>query len=309
VPDRSRRKSRFIEIHKLLRAPTLGTLALLLLASPRAHAGTDAGAPVAQPASTGSVLAATPTPAAHDAGAPPAAAASGQPDSQAEAFVGRCSGCHTFGGGPLKGPDLLPSAQKPLESLLLMVKKMEANVGKLSDDDVKAFVAFIQDPAARERVEAERRRVAQAMAAKLEPPSISIGRALFFGEQALAGGGPACVACHRVRGEGGALGPDLTNLGRKLDRLGMASAIEQASFPVMRPTYMEKKIGKQESIHLAAFFETQVVPDRPPPVGAAPWAVPAAGMAGVGYAVLVGLTRRGRARGARARLVREAMRR
>ena len=250
----------------------------------------------------------TPTAATHDVGAA-AGAANVRPDPQAEAFVARCSGCHTFGGGPLKGPDLLPSAEKPVESLLLMVKKMEANVGKLSDDEVQAFVTFIRDPAARDRAEAERRRAAQAIAAKLEPPSIAVGRALFFGAQPLAGGGPACAACHRVRGEGGALGPDLTNLGRKLDRLGMASAIEQTSFPVMRPTYADSKVTKQESIHLAAFFESQPLPTAPPTAGAAPWAAPAVALAGVGYVVLVGLTRRGRARGARARLVREAMKR
>jgi putative heme-binding domain-containing protein len=46
------------------------------------------------------------------------------------------------------------------------------------------------------------------------------GRALFHDASGLA-----CLACHRVQGEGGGIGPDLSGIGAQLDARAMAEAI------------------------------------------------------------------------------------
>jgi putative heme-binding domain-containing protein len=65
------------------------------------------------------------------------------------------------------------------------------------------------------------------------------GRALFWGK-----GG--CAGCHRVRGEGGRSGPDLSEAGHLLRALEIESAIldPDDSYPFgMRPLRMERKDG------------------------------------------------------------------
>ncbi len=227
-------------------------------------------------------------------------------DAVAERFVLRCSGCHTIGGGPLKGPDLQAATQWPTASLELGVKKMEKHVGPLAPSDVTAFVELLKDTAVRARLDAARQRAAQAMAAKLEPPSIEQGQALFSGRQALSAGGLACATCHRLAGDGGALGPDLTNLGRKMDAVGMVSAFEQANFPVMRAAYAERKVTKQEALHLAAFIGAAKLADgEEPPTSTTSLTFIGGGVALglVAFALLVSAVSGGRANGTRRRLI------
>ncbi|MBT9555292.1 MAG: cytochrome c [Myxococcales bacterium] len=188
---------------------------------------------------------------------PPASSAAAPSDDIAEAYVARCSGCHTVGGGALKGPDLAASTQWPRASLRLAVAKMEKNVGAMTDSELDAFTDFLLSPELRPRLEAARAAAAQKLQAKLDPPSASTGEALFEGITRLDGGGPACSACHRVAGIGGALGPDLTHLSGKMDEIGMVSAFQGANFPVMRAAYAGRAVTAQEAVHLAAYVRSK----------------------------------------------------
>ncbi len=185
-----------------------------------------------------------------------ASASASAADPLAERFVSQCSGCHTIGGGKLKGPDLDKALGWSESSLSLAIGKMQKNVGPLAEADVKGYAALLRSPDVRARVARERARVAAELAAKLAPPDAGIGRALFFGKTAFANGGLACAACHRVAGDGGSLGPELTRLATKLDAVGMTSALEQTNFAVMRDAYREHPVTQQEAVHLAAFFQT-----------------------------------------------------
>ncbi len=174
-------------------------------------------------------------------------------DAVAGAYVSRCSGCHTIGGGPLKGPDLAASTQWPRASLRLAVAKMDKNTGPMTDAEVDAFTDLLLAPDVRPRLEAARAAAAKNLQASLEPPSEATGEELFSGRLGLSGGGPSCAACHRVAGSGGALGPDLTHLAGKMDEVAMVSAFQGANFPIMRAAYAGRAITPQEAVHLAAY--------------------------------------------------------
>lgn len=249
--------------------------------------------------------------AAADGPAPVAASASAAapPDPIAGRYVSQCSGCHTIGGGKLKGPDLEKALEWPEGSLRLAVKKMEKNVGALPDAELDAYVALLKAPDVRARLDRERARAMAEVAATLEPPSAATGRALFFGKRPLANEGLACVACHTAAGEGGTLGPDLTTLGAKLDAVAMVSAFEQTNFAVMRDAYRAHPVTKQEAVHLAAFFGA--LDPTPSPFGKTANLVLAASGAALPLLGMLSLLllRRGRGQSVRARLVQGALRR
>ena len=58
-----------------------------------------------------------PAPAVPAPGSETAAAAPPLVDDAAGAFLMRCSGCHTIGGGPMKGPDLAGATQWSADQL------------------------------------------------------------------------------------------------------------------------------------------------------------------------------------------------
>lgn len=281
------------------------------VAAPLPSASASASASATASASVAAAAAASPSAESAPASASgaPSSSAAAPRDLVAARYVTQCSGCHTIGGGKLKGPDLEKALEWSESSLKLAVKKMEKNVGALPDADVAAYVAFLKTPDVRERISKERKRQLAEMAAKLEPANASTGRALFFGKRSLENQGLACVACHEAGGEGGSLGPDLTPLAGKMDAVGMVSAFEQTNFAVMRDAYREHPVTKQEAVHLAAFLGS-VQPSG------APWSHTANLVLALGATVLPALgmlsllaLRRGRTTSVRARLVRSALRR
>ena len=229
-------------------------------------------------------------------------------DAAAEAFLTRCSGCHTLGGGAMKGPDLLPATQWEKPVLTAGVKRMEKQVGPLTPEQIDSLVGLLKDVDVKKRLAAERQRSIAQMAASLDAPNPKEGQALFFGRQAFSNGGLPCAACHRAGAQGGTLGPDLTTLKDKMPRLAMMSAFEKANFNVMRAAYADHPVTKQEALHLAGWFEALEAPSETPEQDAA-WIVPAG--VGLAFLLLLGLAaafhNRGPA-GMRARLVRDAQR-
>lgn len=227
-------------------------------------------------------------------------------DALADLFLSRCSGCHTVGGGQMKGPDLAPATQWGEEDLVVSIKKMEKHVGPISDEELAGFVALIKDPTLKERLAAERDRSSAMMAASLDAPDPVQGESLFFGSKALANGGMPCGFCHRAGSRGGELGPDLTALKDRLPHTAMLSALEGANFPVMRPAYADHPITTQEAVHLAGFLESL---DEGDSGQDASWVPLVGGGLASFFLILIGLIFRNRGpAGIRARMVSDVKR-
>jgi mono/diheme cytochrome c family protein len=177
-------------------------------------------------------------------------------DAGASKFMLSCAGCHSLSGVKLNGPALNNVLTWPPDQLKAAIKRMEKNVGPLSDAHIEALAQFLKDPTANDILKVEQEKIAKMYAAKLDPPSAAIGRALFFGTKPLKNGGLGCATCHNVKGSGGKLGPDLSKVYSKMGETPLISAIEKASFKVMEPSYRRHPITKQEAIHLARYFST-----------------------------------------------------
>jgi ubiquinol-cytochrome c reductase cytochrome c subunit len=245
---------------------------------------------------------------------PAGAAAPAQADPFAVTYLKLCAGCHTIGGGPLSGPDLLPSTRWPREDLRVAVKRMEVNVGPMTDEEVDGLTDLLKAPDVQQRLDAAREQRIVEMAATLEPGVAAVGRRLFFGERRFRNGGMGCFACHAVAGRGGNMAIDLTAVHQRLGQQSVISATEQPAFPMMRAAYGAKPVTSQEAAHLAAFFEQTaagIQPGAPVPPPNEGVALVHAGAGGFFIVVLAGvaLLARTRRAGVRSRLIRDSYRR
>ena len=117
-----------------------------------------------------------------------------------ELFVLVCSGCHGATGEGGRGPNLVTArnVQRLDNGWLFGVIKngiagSDMPPSPLDEEKVWQLTAFVKNlsaPAIRQRVEGD----------------VEAGKLLFYGKA-------GCTNCHMIRGEGGYLGPDLTNLG------------------------------------------------------------------------------------------------
>lgn len=235
----------------------------------------------------------------------PAEAASPE-DQAAAAYAMKCMGCHTIGGGALSGPDLKNAATYPRQTVIDAIKRMEKNVGPLSEADVTLFTDFLLAVDAADRLAAHRERVQMREAASMAPPDARLGEALFFGRTAFANGGAACAACHQAGGKGGNLAVSLEDAFTRLGAQPLQATTEAPGFPVMRAIYTPLPVTKQEAIHVVKYLEEISANPAPP----SRVSLHAAGIGGtVLVLVLLGKSTRRRVAGTRARLVADASRR
>lgn len=253
-------------------------------------------------------------------------APAGEPEPQAESevaeadtialfYLRRCSACHTIGRGDLDGPDLLRSTKWSREDLRVAIRRMEKNVGPMTEEQVEGLIDLLESDDLQDRLDdAATRRIAE-MAATLDPGSPRNGRRLFFGETSFENGGIGCFACHAVGGRGGNLAIDLTLAHPRLGQSSLVSATEEPSFPLMKASYGAKPVSSQEALHIAAFLESVASEAKTAGVETVPPAEPVRMLHGVaGGIVLLSLggiafVARSRRAGARSRLVRDSFRR
>jgi len=177
--------------------------------------------------------------------------------SVAATFLTSCAGCHSLTGEKLIGPDLNAARQWPLDQLKAAIKRMQANVGPLSEEKITDLAQFLKSPDVLARLKAENERIAAKFMAQLEPASAALGRNIFEGRVPLTNGGLSCVSCHMTEGRGGKLGLPLNGVFTKLGgELPLVSAIEQAKFKIMDAHYQRHPITRQEAVHLAKYFST-----------------------------------------------------
>lgn len=183
----------------------------------------------------------------------------------ASLFSQKCSGCHTVGKGKLVGPDLEPTHTWETDKLTGEVKRMEKMAGPLADTDVAQLVKFLKSQKAT-RLNAD---IDTSFAAPVqssspakpdfdlaaEPGSAQTGRRLFTGEQGLANGGMACIACHQAESNGGTLAPDLSAIAEKMSPTALVAACEKTPYKVMKEAYASHPVTRQEAIDLTKYFD------------------------------------------------------
>ncbi len=187
-----------------------------------------------------------------------------------ELFQGKCSQCHSIGGGRKVGPDLQGISERrpkkwleefisdpekmfrdndPVAANLLNEYKVRMPALGLSKDDVEAILDFIGSrkggrPPARTVVASQ--------------GDAATGKKLFTGETVLKNGGAPCLSCHNVAGMGfpggGSLGPDLTRIYSSLGD-GMIAVFTNIPFPTMVPIFRRHPIDSREALDLAAFLK------------------------------------------------------
>ncbi|MEX2261932.1 MAG: c-type cytochrome [Bryobacteraceae bacterium] len=119
-----------------------------------------------------------------------------------ELFAGACSACHGPNGEGGVGPSLSDGrrlrrldSQELFNSIRNGVRGTDMPPFPLPDDQIRKMMAFVRSlsaPAADSGV----------------PGDLPAGKQIFFGK-----GG--CSNCHMIRGQGGFLGPDLTDIGAR----------------------------------------------------------------------------------------------
>ena len=136
-----------------------------------------------------------------------AAIASGQ-----QLYLGVCSGCHgpTAEGG--RGPSLLTGRnirRASNEELFSMIKNgipgTDMPPSPLPDDQVWQMTAFVRNLTAPAYMQSTK-------------GDADAGKMIYYGK-----GG--CTRCHMIRGEGGYLGPDLTNIGLTANMTSLREAL------------------------------------------------------------------------------------
>ena len=190
-------------------------------------------------------------------------------------FGQRCTSCHTIGGGPRVGPDLLGVTERRPEAWIRsFLKSPGAAIDRGDPTAVALFAQFnkvrmpeqnltvpeIDGLLAFFKACAERKGCQPIGAPKLAIDATDLevreGRDLFLGAAKLSAGGPACVQCHHVRDAGGlgggTLGGDLTFAWARLHD----KALEERLFgtPLEKAAYAGKPVSDEEKWRLRAYL-------------------------------------------------------
>lgn len=195
-------------------------------------------------------------------------------------FRQNCMSCHTIGGGRLVGPDLKDVSKRAERQWLTrfianpkqfldsgdayaLKMKEEArgaimpNISGLDEAKAGALLDLIDKESALPKSQFSGLNIGDE---PLGPAHIRAGRAIFEGTQALANGGPSCLACHSIDHlatlGGGKLGPDLTKVYERMNgRRNLASWLQAPATQTMRPLFVNRSLTNDEITALVAYLE------------------------------------------------------
>lgn len=195
-------------------------------------------------------------------------------------FKQNCTSCHTIGGGRLVGPDLKDATARTdrgwlarfLQNPKAMMDSGDPYALKLQQEARGVVMPTIpgmtpaQIQALLEMITAEsslpRSQFAgtQVSERPLTAQDVANGRAIFLGQKALAGSGPACISCHTLRGlgglGGGRLGPDLTRVYERLQgRKPLSAWLAAPASLTMAPVFKSHPLQPDEILALVALFQ------------------------------------------------------
>ncbi len=184
----------------------------------------------------------------------------------AEIFNSKCSGCHTIGKGALVGPDLAAGKSWTENNLDAGIRRMQASVGSLSDEQIEQLKIYLKSTADSKEPAGENEEKSELkpdLSEKVTGQTIDLkggnallGANLFHGRQAFQNGGMSCNACHTVNGSSGLLGSDLSNIGSKMNESALFSACKQTPFKIMKAAYAKHPISEQEALDLVKYFQS-----------------------------------------------------
>ncbi|MGE3855143.1 MAG: cytochrome c [Planctomycetota bacterium] len=204
-------------------------------------------------------------------------------------FKEHCASCHNIGGGDKTGPDVKGitdlRTKSWLENLLAdpagftasnpEAREVDAKypaemvmARRLTSSEIASLIAFMEAESKLERsIFHAPERIDRAVTAD----DIVAGRALFLGLKPLGNGGPACLSCHAVAGEGGlgggTLAVDLTGAHGRLttgNPDALIQSIATPGFPVMKDIYGAAPVTMNEAFQLNAYLadvQARRVPD------------------------------------------------
>ncbi len=198
----------------------------------------------------------------------------------AQFFQQNCVSCHTIGGGRLVGPDLKNvSERKDREWLTAFIVNPQSklgagdpyalkileeargvpmpNVAGITRGRAEALLDLID---AESKLEKSQFAGVQISERPFTDQDRVLGREYFLGTKTLAKGGPACVACHTVRGlgglGGGRLGPDLTKVYERIGgRRPLSAWLVGPATTTMQPIFKNNLLTADEILPLVAYFE------------------------------------------------------
>ncbi|MHC4841170.1 MAG: c-type cytochrome [Planctomycetota bacterium] len=203
-------------------------------------------------------------------------------DAGKKVFDEKCKACHSIGGGKLVGPDLkgLKDRAPSAEWVVAFVKdpqginddyakkmrkahhnnestKVMAPLG-LTDKETTDVVNYLFGGNAVET---------KAVEVATGDDAIAMGKKYFTGQLSFENGGPACISCHTVSGLGAFGGGSLaSSIGKKHQSLnkawerngqdaGLAAAIQNPQFEVMRDVFRGKSLTDEEASTITAFLK------------------------------------------------------
>ena len=195
-------------------------------------------------------------------------------------FKQNCTSCHTIGGGRLVGPDLKDVTTRKDRGWL--VQFLQNPKGMMDSGDAYALklqqeARGVVMPAIQGMTPAQAQALLEMVTAESKLPrsqfagtqiserpltgqDVANGRQIFLGQKALAGGGPACISCHTLRGlgglGGGRLGPDLTRVYERLQgRKPLSAWLAAPASPTMAPVFKTRPMQPDEILALVALFQ------------------------------------------------------
>ena len=202
----------------------------------------------------------------------------GRADEGEQLFKTTCAACHTIGKGRLVGPDLSGINQKRSKEWLVPFIKSSTTVIKSGDTDAvaifKEYNSIMMPDVAYSEAQivsilnyissdisdgAQEQTVITDILSGTTLENIKVGLLLFSGKQSFTNGGPACVACHKVKDErifsSGTLAKDLTESYDIMGSAGMAAVIKSSPFPVMTAAFTNHDLTEEEVINVTAYLK------------------------------------------------------
>lgn len=203
-----------------------------------------------------------------------------QSTAEGQALFGtRCYSCHNVGSGDKQGPDLKGvTVRRTKEWLYEFINTPAAMNAKgdavarelfvkfpstvmpdqgLTPTQIDSILAMITDLTNKNEIFVP---AGAKLSRAIVATDVNGGWQFFTGRARLGNGGPACIACHSIKGlgmfGGGTLGPELTGVNIKYRDPELISILQNPNFPTMATVFGTHRLNDEEIVQLFALFQS-----------------------------------------------------